>query len=89
MTVSASVWTITRHAVERYIERIRPGLAYPQALAYLTQESRGAHRVKEIEPGLWLWRGSKPRRLRFRITTAGELVTVLTSHDGMRRHLEC
>lgn len=84
-------WFITPHAVHRYIERIRPGLGYEQALRELIEQSDKAHAVKEIEPGLWLYRGTKPRRLRFRVSTRGErspqLVTVLTAHDGMRRHL--
>lgn len=84
-------WWISPHAVQRYIERIRPGISYERALGELVAMSEAAHPVKEIEPGLWLWRGPKPRRLRFRVSTSGagapQLVTVLTAHDGMRRHL--
>lgn len=82
-------WFITPHAVKRYIERVRPHLSYERALADLVAESKRAHAVKEIEPGLWLWRGGKPRRLRFRVSTLGDgapqLVTVLAAHDGLQR----
>jgi len=82
---------ITPHAVERYVERIRPGISYERALTELIAICERAHAVKEIEAGLWLWRGPKPRRLRLRVSTRGDgapqLVTVLTAHDGMRRHL--
>jgi hypothetical protein len=83
---------ITPHAVWRYVERIRPGLTYERALRELIDICKGAHAVKEIEPGLSLWRGPKPRRLRLRVSTREpglpQLVTVLTAHDGMRRHIE-
>lgn len=82
---------ITPHAILRYIERIRPEIDRDRALTELIAIAEGAHPVKEIEPGLWLWRGPKPRRLRLRVSTIGpglpQLVTVLTAHDGMRRHL--
>ena len=81
---------ITPHAVSRYIERVRPGIARDRALRELIDLTKGAHAVKEIAPGLWLWRGPSPRRLRFRVSTrlpgAPQLVTVLTAHDGMRKH---
>lgn len=84
-------WFITPHAVRRYIERIRPVLGYDKALDELVAISERAHAVKEIEPGLWLYRGPSPRRLRLRVSMRGpgqpQLVTVLTAHDGMRRHL--
>lgn len=82
---------MTPHAVARYIERARPGLSYERALAELIDESTRAHRVKEISPGLSLWRGPKPMRLRYRVadpTTPDELpqlVTVLTSFDRRPR----
>lgn len=83
---------VTEHAVARYIERIRPGLAEDSALRELAAMLSGSHPVKELEPGLWLWRGPKPRRLRLRVDVRDpeqpRLVTVLTAHDGMRRHLE-
>lgn len=81
----AGPWFITPHAVHRYIERVRPHLTYERALSDLIEESRRAHAVKEIQPGLWLWRGGKPRRLRFRVSVMGsgapQLVTVLTAFD--------
>lgn len=82
---------ITEHAIDRYIERIRPTVTRGQALSELVKITTGAHPVKEIEPGLWLWRGPTPRRLRLRVDarvpSALRLVTVLTAHDGMTRHL--
>lgn len=82
-------WFITPHAVARYIERVRPQLTYELALSELIAESKSAHMVKEIEHGMWLYRGAKPRRLRFRVSTREpglpQLVTVLTAHDGLRR----
>lgn len=81
-------WFVTPHAVERYRERVED-VSYADALASLVAESERAHPVREIEPGLWLWRGAKPRRLRFRVSTHGpglpQLVTVLEAHDGRRR----
>jgi hypothetical protein len=79
---------ITPHAIDRYIERVRPGISRGQALRDLIEMSRGAHVVKEIEPGLWLWRGPKPRRLRLRVSSREpglpQLVTVIEAHDGLQ-----
>lgn len=81
-------WFVTPHAVQRYRERVDPRASYEVALARLVAESRVARPVKEIEPGLWLYRGSKPRRLRYRVSVAGggapQLVTVLAPFDGWR-----
>jgi hypothetical protein len=84
---------ITPHAVARYIERVRPRLAYDEALRELVEIAKGAHAVKLLPTGLWLWRGPRPLRLRLyvggREQGLPQLVTVLTAHDGMRRHLAC
>lgn len=81
-------WFVTPHAVERYRERIDPRASYDVALARLIAESLVSRPVKELEPGLWLYRGSRPRRLRYRVSTAGDglpqLVTVLAPFDGWR-----
>jgi hypothetical protein len=74
--------------VRRYIERARRGLPYDQALGELVYQSHHAHFVKTLPGGLELWRGPKPRRLRFRVEPAldggkARLVTVLGSFDGM------
>lgn len=79
---------ITPHAVRRYIERVRAGLSYEDALARLVTITEGAHRVREIGDGVELWRGPKPERLRLRVSTRGpglpQVVTVLAEHDGAR-----
>lgn len=79
-------WFITPHAVERYRERIDPRASYEVALARLIDESMSAKRVKEISPGVALYRGRKPRRLRYCVAEKGEmlpqLLTVLTPFDG-------
>lgn len=81
-------WFVTPHAVQRYRERIDPLATYDDALAYLIAASERAHPVKEIQPGLWLWRGPKPRELRYRVSVREpglpQLVTVLTPFDGYR-----
>lgn len=83
-------WFITPHAVERFRDRAgwQRASAYEDVLATLIDESRGAHFVKRLETGAELWRGPKPRRLRF-IVGHGDgnlpaLVTVLRSHDADR-----
>lgn len=81
-------WFVTPHAVQRFRERVDQHASYEDALAYLIAASARAHPVREIEPGLWLYREGKPRRLRFRVSTRGDglpqLVTVLTAHDAQR-----
>lgn len=80
-------WFVTPHAIERFCQGVgwEVGRRYEDALATLIDESRGAHRVKLLPSGAELWRGPKPRRLRY-IVQPGEgslpaLVTVLGSHD--------
>lgn len=83
---AAGRWFVTSHAVRRYMERVDHAADYDTALAYLVSQSEVAHAVKQIEPGVWLYRGTKPRRLRFRVSTRGpglpQLVTVLGAFDG-------
>ena len=78
-------WFITPHAVRRYIERIDPSATFESALEVLISESERAHRVKAVGPDVALYRGAKPRRLRFRVAESGpglpQLVTVLRSWD--------
>lgn len=86
---AAGAWFITPHAVRRYIERIAPGLTYEQALGALVRLSTEAQRVRDIAPGLALYRGPKPLRVRLRVATGEgdelpQLVTVLPCHDGWR-----
>jgi len=83
--VIAGRWFVTPHAVRRYVERVDPQLTYELALAALIRESETARRVKELEPGVWLYRGRRPRRLRFRVAEndrgAPQILTVLKGHD--------
>jgi hypothetical protein len=64
MAVSGS-WFITPHAIERYRERFAPRFTYEEALSELIRASQAARRVKILPTGLVLYRGPKPRRLRF------------------------
>lgn len=68
-------WFVTPHAVQRYQQRVEPGLTYEQALARLIDLSNTARYVKTYERdpdspsekyrnGYELWRGPRPRRLR-------------------------
>lgn len=86
-------WFITPHAVKRYQSRICPGMTYEQAREDLIAESERAHFVRR-GPGLpgvsdlaELWRGGKPKRMRFVVMPADgselpQLVTVLAPHVG-------
>lgn len=75
---------MTPHAVRRYQERVE-AVPYELALARLIDEMDRAHLVREIGPGVELWRGGRPRQLRFRVSRRGhglpQLVTVLRAHD--------
>lgn len=80
-------WFITPHAVEQFRERAAWQRAndYETALVELIDESRAAHFVKVLDSGLELWRGPKPRRMRY-LVGPGEgdmpaLVTVLFAFD--------
>lgn len=78
-------WFITPHAVRRYIERVHPELTYDEALLVLTKLSELARRVKEIEPGIALWRGPRPERLRCIVAEnadGGRLPQLLTLYQG-------
>ena len=77
-------WIITAHAVQRYLERVAPGMSATKAERELRQHCAGAHFVKMLATGVEQWRGPKPRRLRLRVERKGdrlELVTVLWSYD--------
>jgi len=87
---AAGRWFITPHAVEQALARAgwERGTAYEQALAALIDESRGAHFVKRLPSGAELWRGPKPRRLRYIVRPAADgalpqLVTVLSTYDRL------
>lgn len=76
-------WFMTPHAVQRYIKRFAPRSTYEEALGALIRESAEARRVKVLPTGLVLYRGPRPRRLRFFLQEGVEgpalpiLVTVL------------
>jgi hypothetical protein len=92
--MTAGRWFITPHAVRRYIERVDRRATYEQALAELVRFSEVAHPVKEIDPGVWLYRSGKPKRLRFKVAVAPrradgspglpQLLTVQAGHDDVR-----
>lgn len=85
---AAGRWFVTPHAVHRYIERIDPRATYASALAYLIDQSEVARPMREIESGIVEYRGARPRRLRFRVSTRlpglPQLITVLGPFDGWR-----
>ena len=86
----AGLWFITPHAVERYRERFARGATYEESLAELIRASHEARRVKVLPTGLVLYRGPKPRRLRFFLQEDVEppalpiLVTVLGRSGEVR-----
>lgn len=87
---AAPRWFVTPHAVGAFQRRASGagGMSYEQALGAIVNESRVAHKVKDLHSGAELWRGPKPRRLRYIVApddTHGlpVLVTVLGSHDRM------
>jgi hypothetical protein len=89
--MTAGKWFITPHAVRRYIERVDRSATYERALAELVRFSEVARPIKEIAPGVWLYRGGKPLRLRFRVAVdprrsdgspgKPQLLTVMAGHD--------
>ncbi len=50
---------VSAHAITRYIERVRPGIARSVALAELIRIGNGAEKLKTLEDGTELWRGPK------------------------------
>ncbi len=81
-------WFITPHAVHRYIERVRPYLGYDDALLVLAETSNWARRIRELEAGVFLWRGPRPDRLRCLVSEntcherpLPQLLTVYTGKD--------
>lgn len=82
----AGSFFITPHAVRRYRERVpgKSALTYEAALAELIRDLDCAHFVKH-QNGVELWRGSKPHRLRYRVSRsfdgAPQVITVLRGCD--------
>ena len=83
-------WFMTPHAVRRYIERFAPRSTYDEALSALIRASVEARRVKTLPTGLALYRGPRPRRLRFFLQEDVEypalpiLVTVLGRSEDVQ-----
>lgn len=73
---------LTEHAIDRYLERIRPGIDRSRARNELRAIVSGAHLVKRAATGLFIWRGPKPRRLRLYVDDRGSVVTVMGAWDG-------
>lgn len=88
------------HALRRYVQAtqlvsearaaqiLADERARARVLAELVDDVSGAHEVRATRDGCALWRGPRPRRLRY-IVGPGEgerpaLVTVLPTHDGRR-----
>ena len=89
---AAGRWFVTPHAVARFRERLPAARAmtYEQALGAIIRDVDAAHFVKALDTGVQLWRGPKPWRLRYIVTSAGSpgalpvLVTVQLAFDGRR-----
>lgn len=80
-------WFVTPHAIDRFRQRTRQShLTYEQALGAIIDESTRSHKVKDLDGGAQLWRGPKPRRLRYVVVDDGVglpvLATVLFSFDA-------
>jgi hypothetical protein len=106
---AAGRWFVSPHAIQRFARHALgwlgedrwalPEALYQQALAEIVRESERAHIVRRypLKPGhveADLWRGPKPRRLRYVVATqipAGQtlpvLITVLPAFD-MRREID-
>lgn len=67
------------------MERFRRGVSYRAARTELRDMIDRAHPVKRAANGLELWRGPKPRRIRFYVDDRGSVVTVMMAFDGERR----
>lgn len=86
--VERARWVVSEHAVDRFLERVCPGVPRERVRGHLVQQCQGAHYVKTLASGLEQWRGPKPRRMRLRVQRDGEsliLATVLEAFDGLRR----
>lgn len=77
-------WSVTPHAVTRYVQRVRHGVSAAKARADLLWMMERAHFVKTLPSGLELWRGPKPLRLRLRVA-GRSLVTVIEDCDARRQ----
>lgn len=93
-------WYVTKHAVARYLEVTGAKLPYDAALAELTSLCAETWQRYQDRPeagpaishtGGWVYRGPKPRRLRFLVgndpveSDKPQLVDVLPAHAGQPR----
>lgn len=88
---AAGRWFVTPHAVEQFSARAagwERASTYEHTLATIIDESRRAHIVKILQSGAELWRGPKPRRLRYIVRPGADglpaLVTVLSTYDRVQ-----
>ena len=85
----AGRWFVGPHAVRRFLKRVPAarGWSYERALAAIISDTDAAHFVKALDTSAQLWRGPKPWRLRYIVTSAGSagalpvLVTVQAACD--------
>jgi hypothetical protein len=73
------------HAVRRYCERIDRSATPEEAMRAIVSQLASARRVKERTNGLDLWRGPKPRRVRFFVQEGAQRIvtTIVEAHDGL------
>jgi hypothetical protein len=87
MPISVSFF-VTPHAVDRYRERVHPGISYERALSEIIEASETAHFVKHYIDGEWhdaeYWRCSRSfGRLRLIVSRrGGELPQIRTILPG-------
>lgn len=83
-------WFVTPHAVQRFRERFAHEMTYEQAWEFLIAQSKTARYVKEWKPGVFLFRGPRPKRLRYWVGfeegRQPQLITVMGGHDPGYRH---
>lgn len=81
-------WYITPHAIDRFIERVRPWWSREQAFRWLVEASQTAQLRRVDEGGVEHWQSTTAPRCRLRVTRNDHgqrvLMTVLTPHDGWR-----
>jgi len=74
-------WLISPHAIEQYKKRFARTLSDDEAREQLIEQSLTAHYVKVWKPGTELWKGPKPRRIRYFIDVTGT-PTLVTCYAG-------
>lgn len=88
VTGAVGRWFVTLHAVNAF--RSRAGgaswMTYERALGEIINESTAARKLKDLDSGAELWRGPRPRRLRYIVMPDERyglpvLVTVLFAFD--------